>query len=378
LEVPKVSADPSKEEMQAALDFLLTDLLGEFPFLDEYTNGTALENGPSRTNALASLVTPFVRRMFDGQTPCFFANKPQPGTGGSMLAKLPGLLADGKVTMLPYHQNDDEMRKVLGAEGRMTTSSCFIFENLKEFNSRALIDAFTLSEFKTRLLGQSQMINITNAFNWGASGNNPTIGPEMGARRLCWMYLNRLMTDSEVRSYKFSRDLESFVCANRGKIVGHILTLISYWRARGSDLASDKRMLNFDPWAATVGGTLEVCGVKGFLEHHVPSDAEMGQNSEEAFISAFEKQWGENTPVSGDDIFKWATGQPIEGKLGDGEKLGIITGHSDGEMRASLNTTLRGLCNRVFGDSRRRVRLRNINGDFKLITMLAEGAFDGG
>lgn len=344
---------PTKAQMEESLNYLFNIVLGEFPFLDVDAGGNDIVGvGPSRTHALASLVTPFMRRMFDGQTPCFYANKPQPGTGGSMLAKLPGLLVDGKITHIPYVHNDEEMSKILGAEVVTGTSSCIILENLTDFNNRTLLGAFTLPTIKTRLLGQSAMIDAPNNYNWGASGNNPVIKAEM-ARRLCWMHLNARMPDADVLKRPFSRDLEAFVLANRATIIHHILLLIRYWQANGSEPFTARTMGNFGPWAASVGGVLQACGVEGFLDNRAPVSLDMGNADEDEFLIEMHKRHG-TSPVAFKALFAWAMDA----------QLAVLTGHNEQQQRANFARTVQICCGRGFEHDGDTFALRETEGGF--------------
>ena len=75
-QAPPIAAEPSAADLERALDLILNELLVDFRFRDE----------PSRANALALLLTPFVRQAATGPAPLAVVSAPLQGTGKSLLA----------------------------------------------------------------------------------------------------------------------------------------------------------------------------------------------------------------------------------------------------------------------------------------------------
>jgi hypothetical protein len=65
--------------------WLMNELLGDFPFQEE----------SSRSNALAYLLTPFVRELVHGPVPMGVIEAPVAGTGKGLLANAIGIPANG-------------------------------------------------------------------------------------------------------------------------------------------------------------------------------------------------------------------------------------------------------------------------------------------
>ena len=73
----ELPTSPSEEDVESAVDFIRTNLFGDFLFV-----------GVSElANAFAALLTPFVQEVIDGSTPLFWVDKSMGGTGGTLLSK---------------------------------------------------------------------------------------------------------------------------------------------------------------------------------------------------------------------------------------------------------------------------------------------------
>ena len=83
LAMPEIPQNPTQEDARNAARFLIEEVLWDFPF-----DGKIREAGPSRTNALAGLISPIIRPMIDGKMPMLLIDKPSPGTGATLLMDL--------------------------------------------------------------------------------------------------------------------------------------------------------------------------------------------------------------------------------------------------------------------------------------------------
>ncbi|HEY2007653.1 MAG TPA: hypothetical protein VGH23_01595 [Rhizomicrobium sp.] len=321
--VPPISAEPTKEQAEAAANWIKTELLSDFPFCEFDDQGNKLVE-PSMANAFAMIVTPFMRWMIEGLTPFFFVTKPQPGTGGTLLATLPMILfdgVDGEEGSLNYSENDDEMQKVIVAAIMAARKNMF-FDNLEVLNSLTIIRAVTQRLIGGRVLGQSKMFLRKNLFNWTGTGNNTQICADM-LRRIAWIRLNAQMSDLTTRRFKH-KDLAKFVAENRGTAIHHILTMIRYWQVKGKPFKG-KPLASFEDWSMKVGGVLQACGVNGFLESKAPVmfDRKAAENNE--FLVEFAKKYGAENPHALKDIHNWAEDMDLgilEGKTDRKKKLG--------------------------------------------------------
>lgn len=332
--VPPIPSEPTITEMQASLSWIKTEILGDFPFLDFDMQGRERRE-PSEANAIAMLLTPFMRRMINGCTPVFFISKPLPGTGGTLLGKIPILLFDGiEAPPIRYSQNEEEMNKVLVA-ALMETKSHLFFDDVKEFNSRELLRAITSQYVGGRVLGSSKNIERPNNFNWVATSNNPNVGNEM-ERRVVWIKLN--LKKHDVQGRKFKHPLEEFLKQHRDIAVYHLLTLIQYWISVGMPRFTARSRASFEEWAQKVGGVLQVCGVEGFIDNRREAGQDMNEAAIKAFVREFIRKFGIDTYASPSDIYKWAL---------DGE-LDIVEGANEDLKKAKFMRTLPTINERTF------------------------------
>jgi len=341
LKVPPVPPHPTTEDMGESLNWIRTELLADFPFRDTDLDGKERRE-PAEANALAMLITPFMRRMIQGRTPLFFVTKPQAGTGGTLLASLPMKLFDGVTgddASMSYTPSEEEMEKRLIA-AIMGTRTHLFFDDVKEFNNRVLLRALTSPRVGGRVLGHSRIFERDNNYNWVASGNNPNIGEEM-RRRTCWIRLNAQKADVAGRAFrhpdKSGMQFNEFVERNRGLAIRHILTLIEYWQEQGAEEFTGRRLSGFDDWSKKVGGVLAACGVEGFLNTRAPAALDMEQSSENELLRLWLAKY-QTTFLSAADLYIWASDT----------ELSVLSGRDDEARRSNFIRTLRGLEGRAF------------------------------
>lgn len=329
-----VPVNPTQEDAYNAMLVLRDELLCDFPFLDFDVQGNERRE-PSEANALAMIITPFMRRMINGCTPVFFIAKPTPGTGGTLLGCVPMLIFDGAYSApMRYTQNEEEMQKGLLAAIIETRSHLF-FDDVKDFNNRSLLQSITAPEIGGRELGSTRNIKRPNVFNWVATGNNPLIGSEM-ERRLCWVRLNRKVAD--VQSIKFTHDdLPGWIGQNRSRIIAAVLTMIQYWIDLGQPLFMERKRVSFEDWSRKVGGVLEVCGVEGFLDNKIISSADIDETATKDFVKAWLKKFA-FTKVTVGGLFTFALDMELD----------IIEGNNDDQKKSRFPKRLRSMEGRVF------------------------------
>lgn len=341
-----VPDEPTQQDVDDALTHL-EDVMFEFPFLDTDLQGNERRE-PSYANALAMLITPFMRRMIDGCTPVFFITKPVPGTGGTMLGRLPLIFFDGEDSMpMGYTQSEDEMKKYLVAAVTETRSHLF-FDDVADFNNRVLLQAITSRYVGGRLLGASKNIQRPNNFGWIATGNNTIIKAEM-ERRICWIRLNAKETDIQARVWKKRYRMvdgrkEEITYAQwlkevREETVYSILVLIQNWIAQDQRPFTIRSLVSFEDWAKKVGGVLQAAGIEGFLDNR----RTILTDQDEAAIKDFVKRWHSDKqlatkPQSAKTLFTWTMDQALD----------ILEGNNDDVKKHRFYKRLQSLEGRVF------------------------------
>ncbi|MBA7594938.1 hypothetical protein ES703_01894 [subsurface metagenome] len=312
LMMPSVPNKPNEEELHAAASFI-QEPLNDFPFDSE----------ASKTNALALLLTPVCRPMIDGLAPLCLLDKPQPGTGASLLADVIAVIGTGRqAAMMAPPRSDEECEKRIGSF-LLSGQSILIIDNVEGylyFASLAML--LTDPTFQTRILGQTKIVRLPNRGTYVVTGNNIKLGGDMARR----CYLSR-MDAHEARPWM--RDAESFkythlikwVKENRGQLLGAILTMARAWVEAGRPIPKELPTIGgFEEWAKTIGGILAHAGFTDFLGNldfmYQQADVETPQWEE--FLAALQEVFG-SEPLLIDTIAKSLDeNETISGALPDG------------------------------------------------------------
>lgn len=153
-------------------------------------------DGPSRANALALFLTPFVRPLLGSTAvvPLALLDAPGPGAGKTLLAKVFSLIATGQdASTVSLLQSDVEMRKALVAF-LLGGTTVIVIDNAKGTISSSALEEFLTARWKKdRLLGHSELVDVENNATWMLAGNNIDPGDDMVRRS----YLIRISPEEE-------------------------------------------------------------------------------------------------------------------------------------------------------------------------------------
>ena len=231
-------------------------------------------------------MTPIVRPMIAGRVPLMLFDKPQMGTGASLLAEVIVTIATGSsaaMTQAPTAR--DEWGKLLLSElsaGR----AVIVFDNLTGvLSSPELSTAITQRVYNGRVLGRTQTLQVENQPCWIATGINIALGGDL-PRRCVWVRMDPQDARPWLRDRSAFRhpDLLAWAKRERGRIIAAVLTIARAW-IRGGRRVPDgtPRLAVFEEWCEVLGGMLSVMRVDGFLQN-------LDQQYEEADIEG--PQWG--------------------------------------------------------------------------------------
>jgi hypothetical protein len=302
---------PSAKERAAALALLVKELLGDFPFARD----------SDRAHALAALVLPVVRHLVEGPTPLHLIEAPSEGTGKTLLADAISLVATGTAARphtLP--RTEEELRKKLTA-ALMSSPGVVLLDNLSQaLDSESLAAVLTADVWSDRLLGQTKMVEVPNRALWLATANNPVVSRE-NARRSVRVRLDAAMERPWLREDFRHADLRAWVRAERGRLLGALITLVRGWMADGSP-AGEVRLGSFEAWARVVGGILGSAGVQGFLadRHEETEVADPDEVEWGAFVVLWAERHGSAT-VDGGKLLTLAAEARMFGLDGTGPSM---------------------------------------------------------
>lgn len=266
LEMPPIPENPTPEEIRAAA-LLLYEVIQDFPFVDKKTvKGEEIEDHASEANAIATLITPVLRGMISGPIPLALLDKPQQGSGATLLAEIVAIIATGIATMTTAPKSDEEWeKKILSL--LLTGRAVLIFDNIEgRFYAPSLASVLTSTYYEGRILGRSEMASVPQRATWIATGINLQLSGDL-PRRCYWVRMDPKMARPWLRKGVFAHpDLKGWVQAERGRIIAAILILGRAWIRAGRPAPKSSPILGgFESWSKTVGGILETAGIGGFL-----------------------------------------------------------------------------------------------------------------
>jgi hypothetical protein len=286
-EFPDISREPGKEEIRKALE-LVNEAIGEFPYADK----------ASAANTLGLMLTPLVRQAIPGPVPLALIDKPQAGTGGSLLAETVSVIGSGRTAeMLGAPKDDEEWRKQitakLSAGGTMVT-----VDNVEgALYAPSLARALTARTWTDRILGRSETVTVSQRATWVATGNNIVLRGDL-PRRCYWIRLDAKDSRPWQRENFKHSDLLSWVSNSRGRLVHALLTIARAWFVAGKPKAENlPRLGSFETWTEIVGGMVTFAGIPGFLDNlsELYDKADEGGAEWEAFLSEWWRQRGEDS-----------------------------------------------------------------------------------
>lgn len=257
----KVPEDPSPEEVRAAVDLIMTEWLGDFPFDAE----------PDRANVLALVVTPAIRGLVP-KVPLAVVDGLQMGVGKNLLADSVLTVYTGEAARpMNWVEETDEVRKQITSAFR-TGQEFFVFDEAHTVQGAPLAQALTASTWQDRILGVSTMAEFPNRVTWISLGNQVQVKGDL-TRRVYRIALRPRYANPQDRDASTFRhpgqsglDLLSWTRQHRAELMTAILTVVRHWFAAGQPYP--KRGVSFgsfETWERIVGGILEAAGVPGFL-----------------------------------------------------------------------------------------------------------------
>ena len=292
LRVPDVPAEPTQNDVRTAAE-LLKEVLYDFPF----------DSAGSRANAVAALITPVIRPLIDGIVPLAVFDKPQAGTGASLLCDLVALIATGTPAgMMSGYKDDVEWRKIITTT-LLRGHTVVVIDNVDgELYAGSLATLLTMRIWRDRVLGRNEEVRLPNIACWLANGNNVKLKGDL-PRRAYWIRLDAQEAQPWLRSPETFRhpNLMSWVKDHRGEILAAILTLARAWLLAGkpAPLHPVITIGNYEDWCSTVGSLLEYVGIHGFLGnlHEMYSVTDAETPAWEGFLQEWKSIFG-NTQMT--------------------------------------------------------------------------------
>ncbi len=271
--------------------------MGEFPY----------EDGASAANTLALMLTPLVRPAVAGPVPLALIDKPQAGTGGSLLAETVAVIGSGHTAeMLGAPRDEEEWRKQITAKLAAGATMITVDNVEGALYAPSLSRALTARTWTDRVLGRSETITVDQRATWVATGNNIQLRGDL-PRRCYSIRLDARESRPWQRENFKHPDLLSWVAKNRGRLIHALLTLARAWFAAGKPKAENlPRLGSFEAWAETVGGMVAFAGIPDFLGNleELYDKADAGGAEWEGFLYTWWEELDASKPITVADLTK--------------------------------------------------------------------------
>jgi len=290
LTVDAIPDEPTADDVAAAFD-MLVEPIADFPF----------DSDASRANALAALMTPVIRPMIVGPVPLTIIDKPQAGTGASLLAEVVSIIATGRPAAMMTAQNDDDSWRKAIISLLWRGQQVAVIDNIENtLWAPSLAAVLTATTFQDRGLGRAEMVLLPNRVTWRGTGNNIKLAGDL-PRRTVWVRLDAKQARPWLRDSKEFRhpNLVEWVREHRADIVRAILTIVRAWVVAGRPPADIAVLGGYESWCRTIASVLQFIQVPGFLHNleALYAQADTDTPQWEAFLDAWRDTIGDQ-PVT--------------------------------------------------------------------------------
>lgn len=339
--IPRVPDYPDIVDVQRAQRFVLTLVLGDFPWATP----------ADLANYLALLISPILRPYIGGVMPLGAISAADRGSGKTLLADIIGSLYGA--TVRPWVSDDDELRKAITST-LMSSNAVVVFDNVGEYDTvdtPSLAKLLTSPVWDDRILGRSEEARLVNDRLWLVTGNNIRFGGDI-AQRTVLVHLDPNCPRPDLRTGFLIPDLDEWLenPDNRAKLLHSLLVLVRAWIVAGAP-REDHPMRSFRRWACAMGGFLAHHGLDGFLTNKAELEAQDDEASSwAAFLATWYTKFGGAPKVASDVL---ASAQTVPGfTFGDDPWNGTFVTRANGTLPTAkgLGMMLGSRRGRFFGD----------------------------
>jgi hypothetical protein len=340
MEMREVSADPSKEEIQEAVDLILDKLFGDFKFREDGLDWHGNLCSASRAHALSLTLEHVAASQIEDIKPPYLGQAGSPGSGKSLLIRCALIAGTGMAPdemSTPRSDNEEEWTKQVARCLRSSPAGVLI-DNVRGagLDSATMDKAFTSSLFSARQMNTLDSLFLDNNKVWAATSNNAEFRQDTARR---FVYINLEKNTDKTYQEKTLRiwtikNAHRFAWAVRTIVRGWVSAGRPKWRSmrpdecKGLDGAEDH--ISYEEWADVMGGILDWLGVPGFLTNAKKSQSGAdieGGDADEFFLAMANKFPGE-TPFSSSEA---AALLEYEAEFGTRHRLGSAIPIPSGE-----------------------------------------------
>ncbi len=239
--LPPIPAQPDRTDALRSLD-ILSELLTEFPFVDE----------ASHSVALSALITPVVRGALQ-VAPLHATTAPVAGSGKSFIIDIASAIATGeRAPALAAGRDEEETEKRLVSAligGQVIVS----IDNVNgELGGDLLCQMIERPIVSVRPLGVSKLLKLESKATVYATGNNIHLVGDM-VRRVVLCALDPNLERPELR--RFDQNPYDMVVGNRGRYIAAALTICRAYVCAGCP-GQSPALASFEDWSRVVRSAL--------------------------------------------------------------------------------------------------------------------------
>ena len=274
--MPWVNKKPEWYHVHHSKELLLYELWADFPFKDN----------SSVANALATMLTPIVRTLFQGPSPMCVINAPGAGTGKGLLAHTIVKVASGRMpSNMSLPDKEEEIEKRITSM-LLNGQSFAVFDNVDgTISSAKLAAALTSTDWQSRVLGSSKIVNLNQKMTWISTGNNIQVEGDI-PRRCYFVNLDALTAKPWLRDPKNFRhpELIQHLEEDWDLYLHALLIIVRAWYQAGKPAYNGPVLGSYEGWCNTVGSILQFAGIEGFLGNLASTPALVDTNNEQVEI----------------------------------------------------------------------------------------------
>jgi len=223
---PEIPDEPSRDDALEAADVLL-EPFGQFPFV-----GSTEDAENENVSVLLAMILTAIERRLLPCAPGFAISAPEAGTGKSLLASGPCIIATGvDPPATEIGGDEEEIRKAVTAV-LWHGAPCVRFDNREgAITSSALCIALTEPSFQARVLGESRMVTLPTNVMVSITGNNLVIEGDLTPRFLMCS-LDAAVEHPEERTFRI-QNLRQYLTEHRRELAVAAVTLLRAFHVAG-------------------------------------------------------------------------------------------------------------------------------------------------
>ena len=238
---PEIPDEPSRDDALEAADVLL-EPFSQFPFV-----GSTEDAENENVSVLLAMILTAIERRLLPCAPGFAITAPEAGTGKSLLASGPCIIATGvDPPATEIGGDEEEIRKAVTAV-LWHGAPCVRFDNREgAITSSALCIALTEPSFQARVLGESRMVTLPTNVMVSITGNNLVIEGDLTPRFLMCS-LDAAIEHPEERSFRI-QNLRQYLIEHRRELAIAAVTILRAFHVAGRPRADVKPYGRFTEW----------------------------------------------------------------------------------------------------------------------------------